>query len=113
MPLNLPAEKLRTLDSAVAALRNVPNVVGIVLGGSYACGFARPDSDLDIGVYYRETSPLNVEEVRSAARRICIVGSVPVVTGPYEWGPWVNGGAWIQTPAGKVDFLYKNPMSAP
>lgn len=24
------------------------------------------------------------------------------------WGPWVNGGAWIQTPAGEVDFLYRN-----
>jgi hypothetical protein len=23
-------------------------------------------------------------------------------------GPWVNGGAWIQTPGGKVDFLYRN-----
>jgi len=26
----------------------------------------------------------------------------------YEWGRWVNGGAWIQTPKGKVDFLYRN-----
>lgn len=24
------------------------------------------------------------------------------------WGPWVNGGAWINTSRGKVDFLYKN-----
>jgi len=23
-------------------------------------------------------------------------------------GPWVNGGAWIKTAVGKVDFLYKN-----
>jgi len=33
---------------------------------------------------------------------------VPIVTGMYEWGPWVNGGAWIQTPMGKVDFLCRN-----
>ncbi|RPJ49603.1 MAG: DUF4037 domain-containing protein [Chloroflexi bacterium] len=26
----------------------------------------------------------------------------------YGWGPWVNGGGWIHTPAGKVDFLYRN-----
>jgi len=26
----------------------------------------------------------------------------------YGWGPWVNGGAWIETPTGKVDFLYRN-----
>ena len=31
-----------------------------------------------------------------------------IVTGMDEWGPWVNGGAWIQTPVGKVDFLYRN-----
>ena len=32
----------------------------------------------------------------------------PVVTDFYEWGPWVNGGAWIHTTMGKVDFLYRN-----
>jgi hypothetical protein len=30
------------------------------------------------------------------------------ITDFYEWGPWVNGGAWIQTSCGKVDFLYRN-----
>jgi len=30
------------------------------------------------------------------------------VTGFYDWGAWVNGGAWIHTPYGKVDFLYRN-----
>jgi hypothetical protein len=28
--------------------------------------------------------------------------------GYYKWGPWVNGGAWIQTPTGKLDLLYRN-----
>ncbi len=107
-PLDLPVEKLQTLHSAVEALKSVQSVVGIVLGGSYACGLARPDSDMDIGVYYRERSSFSVDQVRHAAQKICTAGSVPVVTGTYEWGPWVNGGAWIQTPAGKVDFLYKN-----
>src|SRR5215468_10829557 len=95
--LDLPIEKRRTLHSAVEALQHLHNVVAVVLGGSYACGLARPDSDLDIGVYYRERSPLSIDEVRLAAQTICTPGSVPVVTGTYEWGPWVNGGAWIQT----------------
>ena len=30
------------------------------------------------------------------------------VTGFYEWGAWVNGGAWIHNPVCKVDFLYRN-----
>lgn len=69
---------------------------------------ARPDSDVDIGIYYREASPFSVAQVRSVAERFCTVGSVPVVTGTYECGLWVNGGAWIRTPVGEVDFLYRN-----
>jgi predicted nucleotidyltransferase len=107
-PLSLPAEKLRTLNAIAEALQNVSNVVAVVLGGSYARGLARPDSDIDISIYYREASPFSVAQVRSVAERFCTVGSVPIVTGTYEWGVWVNGGAWIQTPVGKVDFLYRN-----
>lgn len=92
----------------VDALRDVPNVVAIVLGGSYASGLAKSNSDLDIGLYYRESSPFPIGHVRSAAEKVSIPESVPIVTGLYEWGPWVNGGAWINTPAGKVDFLYRN-----
>jgi predicted nucleotidyltransferase len=104
----MPPQKLATVETIAEAFRSAPNVVAVVLGGSYARGLARPDSDIDIGLYYREVSPFSVDHVRSIAERISSVGSVPVVTGMYEWGPWVNGGAWIQTPAGKVDFLYKN-----
>jgi Domain of unknown function (DUF4037) len=32
----------------------------------------------------------------------------PVVTGFYEWGPWVNGGSWLTIGGQRVDFLYKN-----
>ena len=105
---NIPSEKCRSLDVIVDQLQNIPNIVAIVLGGSYASGLARPDSDIDIGLYYREASPFSVERVRSVAEGICVPGTTPVVTDFYGWGPWVNGGAWIQTPTGKVDFLYRN-----
>lgn len=108
LPLNMPAEKLRTLETVTKALQDVPNVAAIVLGGSRARGLARPDSDIDVGIYYREASPFPVDQVRSVAETICTAESVPIVTAMYEWGPWVNGGAWIQTPVGKVDFLYRN-----
>jgi hypothetical protein len=104
----ISTEKRRTLEEITERLRHVPNLAAVVLGGSYARGFARPDSDLDIGLCYREASPFCVDHVRSVAESICTPGSVPTVTKPYEWGPWVNGGAWIRTPAGKVDFLYRN-----
>jgi predicted nucleotidyltransferase len=49
----MPAEKLRTLNAVAAALQNLTNLVAGVLGGFYARGFARPDSDIeiDIGLY--------------------------------------------------------------
>jgi hypothetical protein len=108
VPLNMPAEKLGMLRAIAEALQNVPNVVAVVLGGSHASGLARPDSDIDVGVYYREAAPFSIEHVRSIAASISTPGTVPTVTEMYGWGPWVNGGAWIQTPVGKVDFLYRN-----
>jgi hypothetical protein len=106
--VKLPAQKREVLVAVVDALKNASNVVAVVLGGSYARGVAREDSDLDIGIYYRESAPLPVQEVRSIAESICTPGTIPVVTDLYGWGPWVNGGAWIQTPATKVDFIYRN-----
>ena len=105
---NMPTEQAGILNQASNALRALPNIAAVVLGGSYASRLARSGSDLDIGLYYREASPFSISHVRSVAMKICTSGLVPIVTGLYEWGPWVNGGAWIMTPAGKVDLIYRN-----
>lgn len=106
--ISIPQEKEEILRSAVKALKDVSNVVAIVLGGSYARGVAGSSSDIDIGVYYRAAAPFSVAEVRSVAEAICTSGTTPAVTDLYGWGPWVNGGAWIQTPVTKVDLVYRN-----
>ena len=80
----------------------------VVLGGSWARRVARPESDLDLGLYYEPERPFPIEEIRDIADEFSAAPPVPVVTGFCEWGPWVNGGAWIQTAAGKLDFLYRN-----
>jgi hypothetical protein len=94
------------LGELVGALSALPGVVAVVLGGSYAEGAQTPTSDMDIGLYYRAEDPFRVREVRQVAESVAI--HPPTVTGYYAWGPWVNGGAWIETAAGKVDFLYRN-----
>jgi hypothetical protein len=104
----MPAEKREMVSAIVGVLQRIENVIAVVLGGSYASGFARPDSDIDIGIYYREAAPFSVDQIRTAAEKISAAGSGPIVTELYGWGPWVNGGAWIQTPAGEVDFVYRN-----
>lgn len=94
------------LERLVAELSALPGIAAIVLGGSYAEGAQTAASDMDIGLYYRAEDPFRVREVREVAERVAV--QPPTVTGYYAWGPWVNGGAWIQTAAGKVDFLYRN-----
>lgn len=101
------SEKMAVLDPMLSALKGTQGVAAIVLGGSYAAGYASEGSDLDIGLYYFEKAPFEVGSIRGIANSFSSQGS-PVVTGFYEWGPWVNGGAWITTAAGKVDLLYRN-----
>jgi predicted nucleotidyltransferase len=105
--MELSQAKQDILQEIVAALRQVDGVVAIVLGGSHAVGMATESSDLDIGIYYTEEKPFDIHEIRKVAASIAH-GDQPVVTGFYEWGRWVNGGAWIKTTKIDVDFLYKN-----
>jgi hypothetical protein len=61
-----------------------------------------------VGLYYSKKSPPDIEAIRSWAETISVPNRPPTVVGYYKWGPWVNGGAWIQTTLGKLDLLYRN-----
>jgi predicted nucleotidyltransferase len=92
------------------ALVEVPGVVGVVVGGSHARGTADESSDLDLGIYYRE--PLDVEALRDLAS--ALTGRPTDVAKPGWWGPWVNGGAWLDVedtldwPGGRVDWILRD-----
>lgn len=104
---HLPNQKRLLLERLAAQLRTTVGVAAVVLGGSYAGGTHHAKSDMDIGLYYSEAEPFSIAEIRRIAEDVS-VDKAPTVTGFYEWGPWVNGGAWINTAQGKVDFLYRN-----
>lgn len=105
--MQIEPDKRKLLDKIVTLLSAVDGVRAVVLGGSYARGMQRPGSDLDIGIYYDETAPFAIADIRAVAGAIS-AGGAPDVTDFYGWGAWVNGGAWIFTPSGKVDFIYRN-----
>lgn len=105
--MKLPNDKQKLLDNITDELKQIAGVKAIVLGGSYAVGLATENSDIDIGIYYYEQNPFDINEIRRVAEKYSD-NEMPTVTGFYEWGPWVNGGAWINTANGEVDFLYKN-----
>jgi len=100
-------EKRQLLQDLIEQLKGVAGIAAIVLGGSYASGTQHSGSDLDIGLYYFEANPFSIPAIRKIADKVSVNGTA-TVTGFYEWGAWVNGGAWIQTQQGKVDFLYRN-----
>jgi len=103
----LAPQKQNLLSHLVDQLCAVPGVAAIVLGGSYANGTFHEGSDLDVGLYYHEDRPFDIVDIRRIAESASARDDV-TVTGFYEWGAWVNGGAWIHTPHGKVDFIYRN-----
>lgn len=104
---HIPEEKLHLLERIVARLSGIAGVQVVVLGGSYASRTQHAASDLDIGIYYRKDAPFSIDEIKLAASEFSDA-SPAIVTGFYEWGAWVNGGAWLHTTRGKVDFLYRN-----
>jgi hypothetical protein len=105
--LNLTPEKTELLKCLIIDLEKIKGIIGLVIGGSYALGLANEDSDIDIGLYYSSSFPFSVNEIDIIAKKYSDIES-PVVTNFYEWGPWVNGGAWIKNKISKIDFLYKN-----
>ncbi|MBV9047933.1 MAG: nucleotidyltransferase domain-containing protein [Solirubrobacterales bacterium] len=96
--VSLPA----SIEHLALQLSRLPGAVAVVLGGSRALGNERPDSDWDLGLYYRSSErPLNPGDLRDLRHR----GHVSELG---EWGPIVNGGAWLTIADLPVDVLYRD-----
>jgi Nucleotidyltransferase domain len=97
----LSEQRLRDL---AAQLTEVPGISAVALGGSRARGEHTATSDVDLGLYYRP--PLDVRALEALAKQIA--GADARVTAPGEWGPWVDGGAWLCIEGTAVDWLYRD-----
>lgn len=101
------AEPQLALASEIAArLAQVSGVVAVSLGGSLARGRARLDSDIDLGLYYRPDRRPELECLREAASEVG--GAAAAVTPFGAWGPWINGGAWLNVQGQQLDWLYRD-----
>ena len=90
-------------------LTGVGGVQAVLLGGSRARGDHTPESDVDLGVYYR--GPLDVDALGGLARELG--GDDAQVTSPGAWGPWVDGGAWLHVDGTAVDWIYRDWTASP
>lgn len=97
------------LASAISnRLVEIEGVEAVALGGSWARGAAHPDSDVDIGIYYRSESPPSIEELRLLARELDDRHPEDALTDFGGWGPWINGGGWLTIEGRSVDWLYRD-----
>ncbi|RPF26680.1 nucleotidyltransferase domain-containing protein [Georgenia muralis] len=92
------------ITGLAARVAGVGGVVGVMLGGSHARDEQLPGSDVDLGLYYR--APLDVAALGAVVREVAGAGAT--VSRPGEWGPWVDGGAWLRLAGGAVDLIYRD-----
>ncbi|MEU0373991.1 nucleotidyltransferase domain-containing protein [Streptomyces sp. NPDC006283] len=93
-----------TIEDMAARLTRVRGVRAVALGGSRARGAHRPDSDWDLGLYYRG----NVDVAALTALASEATGGPVDVAGPGGWGPWVDGGAWLSVNGAQVDWILRD-----
>ena len=103
----LSPQQRALMSSLTDRLGAISGVKAVVLGGSHARGRAKPESDIDLGLFYSEAAPFSIQRVRELAEAVNDTAN-PVVTDFYGWGPWVNGGAWLTIGGQRVDFIYRS-----
>ena len=67
-------------------------------------GTTFPGSDYDLGLYYRP--PIDLSALRRLAREVA--GPAAEITEPGAWGPWVDGGGWLDVDGVRVDWIYRD-----
>lgn len=95
----------KMLDKITDALRDIPGVAAVALGGSIATGTDTDASDVDIGVYY---DFLDLDALNAAARMLDDEHRENLVCDEGGWGPWVNCGGWLTMSGRSVDLILRN-----
>ena len=93
------------IQNIVAEIKTVSGVKAILLGGSRARGTHTPSSDVDLGIYYDPSQPLDLDALGKVATKLDDEHRTNVITGIGGWGPWINGGGWLRIQSLPVDFL--------
>jgi hypothetical protein len=96
------------LDLVVQVLSPIEGVAAIVLGGSRGSRRHQPDSDYDIGIYYRGARPFDPGTLAVAAAELDDERRPGLVTPFGGWGPWVDGGGWLKVRGRAVDLIYRD-----
>lgn len=91
----------------VKLLSDVPGVKAIALGGSRSRDEADEQSDSDIGLYY-QANMLDLTALEKNLQMLDDGHRENLLNPPGEWGPWINGGAWLTVDQMPVDILLRD-----
>jgi predicted nucleotidyltransferase len=89
-------------------VERIGGVEAVVLGGSHARGTARPDSDIDLAIYYHPDRPLDLAALNRLATELDDEHRPNLLTPTGGWGLWINGGGWLRISGSAVDLLYRD-----
>lgn len=89
-------------------LKDLPGVIGVVLGGSRARGIYRPNSDIDIGIYYDQAQGFDINELNKISYELDDDNRKNLISNIGEWGQWINGGGWLKIRDYHVDFILRD-----
>jgi len=92
----------------VGELAGIPGVAAVAVGGSWARGEGDAHSDVDLGLYYDPARPLEIPRLRALARKLEGRRRASSVTALGGWGPWIDGGAWLEIEGRRVDWIYRD-----
>jgi predicted nucleotidyltransferase len=96
------------ITNIVNRLKTVEGVQAVVLGGSRAGGTHIATSDIDLGIYYDPSTPMDLAALSKIATEIDDLHRENLITDIGGWGPWINGGGWLTVHQTPVDFLYRD-----
>lgn len=92
----------------VEKLKTINGIEAIVLGGSRSRGTHTATSDIDLGIYYSPSAPIDLVALSKLATEIDDEHRTDLITEVGGWGPWINGGGWLTVQQTPVDFLYRD-----
>jgi predicted nucleotidyltransferase len=96
------------IDGVVGELKKISGIEAVVLGGSRARGTHTDSSDVDLGIYYHPSAPLDLKRLGQLTVELDDEHRPDLLTGIGGWGSWINGGGWLTIKGQPVDLLYRD-----